>query len=754
LTKPATDMLAGAVARLTAEEREFLRHTLVDERPDADVAESADVPEYEVKWKRAELVNRIAIETGVTDASEVPGVATAIAALPAAAWEDVPDKPSRPSAATIVQHAGIAWLLLLPGALTAYLAFQSGGYFPGTTGIVAAVALVSLVVRLTVAERPFEGFSLPVAGAALALGGFTVWVLLSGGRSGSSARALVEFDRSFLYLAVVVLAGSLVRTPARIRWMVRGVAAAITIVCAVALASRVLPDLVTAPDNIQNDRLSYPLSYWNAMGLFAALGCVAGFALTSDEREPWAVRLLAAGSLPIAATSLLLTFSRSAIAVVAIGIVVLVVLARTRALWTALLAVAPPTAIALVAAYDADRIATDTYRSAAAQHQEHHVALVVGLAVLATIALRALLVPVDTRIARLRLRESVRRPLLGALAGAGILVAIVAAIALHAPRELHDQYDTFVHSSAVKESGPTRNRLGNASNNGRLGFWRVARDDFRDHPLSGTGAGSFQVSWARERPSSFTLVDAHSLYFETGAELGIIGLLAIALFLLTLFGGVLARCRGKERAPYAAIMALGAVWLVHAGLDWDWEMPAVTLPVFALGAFALAGERPRFGAPRRPARVVGGLAILLLAITPVLFAVSQHRLDEAVTALRKGDCTTAIDRALAANSALGVRPEPFEVLGYCDARSRGTGSLGADMMRKAIARDKKYWRYWYGLALARGAARLDPRAAARRAHELNPRSSLTRGAVRGFATTRPARWERVARASRLPYYVR
>jgi O-antigen ligase len=756
LSVPAGDRLAAAVGRLDPEERRLLHLSLVEGFSDEEVAGLVGGDAADVMWRRAELVNRLAEDVGVTEPSDVPGVSDAVAALPAGAWTeaDAERKPSRPDPWELARRAGMVWLLALPGALTAYLAFQSGGYFPGTTGAAAVVVLLTLVVRLTVAERPFEGFSRGLALAAAALAAFTIWTLVSGGRSDSPARALVEFDRALLYLAVVVLAGSVRRTPERLRWMLRGLAAAFAVVCAAALASRVLPDLISAPVNLQNDRLSYPLSYWNAMGLFAALGAVLSFALTSDEREPWPVRVLAAGSLPILGSTLLLTFSRSAIAVVAIGIVAFVVLARTRGFWTGAVAAGPATAVALATTYDADLVATDNYTSAAAMAQGDDVALAVGLACAGALVLRALLIPVDARLGRIHLPDSARRPVLAGATAIAAVGGIALALALHAPRELEDQYHSFVDSDVVETTGPTRDRLGSAANNGRIEFWRVARDTFQDDPLAGRGAGSYQLVWAQERPSGFTLVDAHSLYLEVAAELGLVGLVALAIGLLMLLGGALVRCRGRQRAPYAAVAALGITWLVHAGLDWDWEMPAVTLPFFALGAFALAGESPRLGAPPRLARIAGAVGLLVIAVTPALLQVSQARLDDAVLALRHGDCTRAIDRALASNSVLGVRPEPFEVLGYCDARRRGSERLGVVMMKRAVDRDPDFWRYWYGLALVRGAARLDPRPAAHEARRLNPRSSLTRGAVRRFDTDRPAAWERAARSSRLPFNAR
>ena len=51
---------------------------------------------------------------------------------------------------------------------------------------------------------------------------------------------------------------------------------------------------------------------------------------------------------------------------------------------------------------------------------------------------------------------------------------------------------------------------------------------------------------------------------------------------------VAARARGPDRPIYAALFAVLLAWAIHAGMDWDWEMPVVTLVFFLLGGFALA----------------------------------------------------------------------------------------------------------------------------------------------------------------------
>jgi O-antigen ligase len=100
---------------------------------------------------------------------------------------------------------------------------------------------------------------------------------------------------------------------------------------------------------------------------------------------------------------------------------------------------------------------------------------------------------------------------------------------------------------------------------------------------------------------------------EMATELGLPGLALLTLFL----GGVGAGARQALRAgsPLApAACAVCAAWLLHASFDWDWQMPAVTLPALILASSLLAGgelgqadvmrQRTRAPTTRRPSRAV------------------------------------------------------------------------------------------------------------------------------------------------------
>ncbi len=213
--------------------------------------------------------------------------------------------------------------------------------------------VVLLVLHVTLAERPFAGLSLLFLIGAVALGLLALWTLISAWWSDAPARALLEYDRALLYLLAFVALGLAGRTPARLRLALRSIAVAAFIVCLCGLVTRLLPDVWSVATDVRDDRLSFPLTYWNALGLIAAVGFILCFTLSSDFAERPVGRVLAAGALPVLALSLLFTFSRGSLGAGVVGLAAAVVAARPRALPSALLAAVPTVVVAVAIGYGA-----------------------------------------------------------------------------------------------------------------------------------------------------------------------------------------------------------------------------------------------------------------------------------------------------------------------------------------------------------------------------------------------------------------
>jgi O-antigen ligase len=124
----------------------------------------------------------------------------------------------------------------------------------------------------------------------------------------------------------------------------------------------------------------------------------------------------------------------------------------------------------------------------------------------------------------------------------------------------------------------------------RAAYWSAARATAEAHPLGGSGAGTFgvihvQAPYAR---------DAHSLYLQTLSELGVPGLVLLVWFLtLPLFLAI----RNGLCAPAAGLV----VFVLHAGVDLDWQLPAVTLAGLALAGAAVMPPATGCGPARIPA---------------------------------------------------------------------------------------------------------------------------------------------------------
>ena len=62
-----------------------------------------------------------------------------------------------------LEWAGWIALFALAPALIVYLSFNAGGFFPSAPGFAAIVFALALILRTTLAARPFEGFSRTLA---------------------------------------------------------------------------------------------------------------------------------------------------------------------------------------------------------------------------------------------------------------------------------------------------------------------------------------------------------------------------------------------------------------------------------------------------------------------------------------------------------------------------------------------------------------------------------------------------------------
>jgi hypothetical protein len=386
-----------------------------------------------------------------------------------------------------------------------------------------------------------------------------LWTLASTLWSAEPRQSLLEARRTLVYAAVVLALVALARRSST--WtLVLATHVAVTGLTVYALLRYLLGPRVH--ETFEGYAISEPLGYSNAVGVLAAIGIALALGPIAD-REP-RLRALAGASVPPLAVALALSGSRASWLALALGAVVVAALAPAFALPAA--AVAAPAAVVVWLARHSRFADTATPR--------------IGGAVL-----------------------------LAATLAAAVLAAFAAAAV--APRATRPPLVSPVVLAVLTQP--------------RWSYYHVAWHEYLAHPLLGSGAGTFGRYWLGSGLVGTWggALDAHSLYLETLAELGPIGLLLLLAFLLYPLRRAVG-ARAVRDAPAAAGAAV--VFLVHAGLDWDWEMPAVVVAGLAcLAAVLLAGMPERERPLQRRARAAAVAVALALGAAAIAGTASSAK---------------------------------------------------------------------------------------------------------------------------------
>jgi hypothetical protein len=480
-----------------------------------------------------------------------------------------------------------------------------------------------------------------------------------------------------------------------------GLAAVAVSLIAVVWRLDLLGDLGADPALVAR-RLAYPLGYWNALAAWAAGAFAIALAWSAHVRHPWG-RSLALAMLPVCGLALYLTFSRGGLGALAIGVAVAMAAAGNR-LTTLVHAAAglAATGVVVLVVRGADEIVRGTGDEGA---------WTVALALLVAAAACAG-VGTATRMARLDRRRAAGAGGVGAAAAVAAVVVILGAgvaIALGG--------DDTVAAGAEEAAADPAARLVDLDD-GRGAIWESALAAFASDPVSGTGAGSFELWWAQDPDATAGLRDAHSLYVETLGELGLPGFVALAIFVVALgVGAVRARqtlVRSGDLGAAAGLMGAGAAFALHAGIDWLWEFPAL----FVLGVggpavlVAARADRLRPGGRLRRRRLVLIAVAVLAGVTQVPGIVSDNRLRAALAASEAGFGERALELAADAQRAepWAAGPRALQAELHLDA---GDSAAARTSALAAIEREPTWWRH--RLVLARIELAAGDREAARAA---------------------------------------
>jgi tetratricopeptide (TPR) repeat protein len=591
------------------------------------------------------------------------------------------------------------------------MAADKGAYHPTAWGWSALAFLWLAAIALVVGEARLGALDLATIGAFLAV---FAWVLASALWSASVTRTFLEAERALVYPAALAALLLLVRRGAE-RALLAGTWAGITAVCLYSLATRLFPERLGLLDPVAGYRLSQPIGYWNSLGLFAAMGVLLAVGLASRAGHV-VLRALASGSLVVLVPTLYFTFSRGAWVALALGMLAVVALdPRRLQLISTILVAAPLTAAALTFAYRSHALSRVQPRLSEASSAGHRLAVILACLAVAN----ALLVGALNSFER-RWRPS---PTTHRVYGAVLVLACAAALVTifvryGDPATLSRRgYDAFAARPPRVQNSLNR-RLFNLSGSGRILQWRVAWAEVKARPFLGSGAGTYELAWLERRPLVGQVRDAHNLYLETLAELGPVGLLlllaALALPCVAAF-----RARGQPLVP--AALGSYVAYLVHSAVDWDWEIPAVTLVALVCAAAVLVGarnvgiERAAFSRARR----IGLAFAIALGAFALVGLLGNSKLASARAAADRGSWGSAEKRARSAARWAPWSAEPWELRGLA-AVGQGRLADARQRFRVAINKDPQDWLLWFELAQAsQGQAR---RVALTHAARLNPRS--------------------------------
>jgi O-Antigen ligase len=612
-----------------------------------------------------------------------------------------------------------AALALALGAAVLYAAFADGAVLvPDETrlqvwlAVVAAAALATLLYG-----RSLRFGARPPATAALGLlAAFALWTALTVDWSISPGETWLEANRAVAYAVfaalAVVVGASLPRAGSRVAL---GYVAVATAVALYALAGKV--GVVDHADELS--RLREPLGYWNALAVFCAMAVPAALRAAVSSAPA-----LAAALVPLLATAVL-ALSRGALVALVAALAIQIALAEDRRSLLAvgglaLLASAPALVLGLTLP-----ALTDDGVPAGDRVPE-------GLALLAALVLGS---AAAAFAARVRMTDVPRpSPALAASAlAAGALVLVGgAALSERGSGDVEQPVVPAARPLELPRSEPPETdpaRLLTTQTGRRWAWWSEAAAAWADRPISGHGAGSFALLHLRYRDEPVDVREAHSVPLGFLSETGLSGAL-LALGGLALLG--VAAVRGGIGDPYPqALLAGCAAWALHGLVDWDWDIPAVTMPALGFAGVLAASPRRGLSPPSGPlahgaALALGTTLLALFTVSALLPALARERTDDAyLAALTGADLRKAAEGAEEAARLDPLSAEPL-LAGAAVAERRRRYGRSADLLLEAAGREPDDPEVWIRLARLHalyGDARAVSRAA-RRGLALDPRSEL------------------------------
>lgn len=558
-----------------------------------------------------------------------------------------------------VEHA----ITVAVAAACAGLALAEGGFPPTAFAASALVVWVVVVLGLATGLLPRAEPPRAALAAGFCLAGLTAWTALSMTWASDNGRAFEDAVRALLYLGTFVFVVAGARRGGAGPWLT-GLAVGTGIVAAIALLARFEPSWFGNPDaDLVADlpaaagRLTYPIGYWNGLAALMGAGLVLFGWLAATGRTRHG-RAAALGVLPVVVLALWMTNSRGGLIAGLVAYALLVAIGPARTGLVANLALGGLASGVLIGAVELrDELLIDPVDPAAAGQGDEMLVLTLVVATVAYGVRYAL----DRRFGALSIPARVGR--------IAIVTALIAAVVAIVAADPVQRWEDFKEPPQAEDVADGVGLL-RAGGSGRYQFWETAIDAFGSAPLAGIGASDYQPYWLENRELAIDATRAHSAFFESLAELGIVGFLLLVGFFAAPAAATVIRLRRRRAAPQTGV-ALGVltVGFLAAAVDWTWDLPAVFVPTVAAAAL-LAGAatvRARKGEPEGPGQILGtarsrrrfaaGVTVLLVAWASIcasaMLLLSDNRLEASRDQFAAGETEQAIKTV---RDAINIQP--------------------------------------------------------------------------------------------------
>jgi hypothetical protein len=185
-----------------------------------------------------------------------------------------------------------------------------------------------------------------------------------------------------------------------------------------------------------------------------------------------------------------------------------------------------------------------------------------------------------------------RRPIgtIACVVAAGICcVGSVAVTLFHEPR---GPLRSGLEPSGAQSTEVAGGHVSDTGLGGRPDIYRVALDVFLAHPVVGIGIDNFRGEYLKRRHGTESPRYPHSVELMALSETGVVGFVLVAA---GLGAGLATAVRGSRRClvePAAstllATLAVFSYWLLHASIDWLWEIAGLGAQAFAMLGISMA----------------------------------------------------------------------------------------------------------------------------------------------------------------------